>query len=294
MVSRSETARQLLTPGEVMQLPPDDEIVMVAGVHPIRAKKARYYQDRRLSERIMPAPASVAATIRPDDWTGRQAAADPKQVARIVRDAEDAANAGLRRSPSCPSMSPSRPKRQHRQPRSSPSSMTNGTTRRGRRPCGAGCRARAASVARPRRRHRAVGGDHADRLNVYFRPRSPNRLTSWRSGDASRARRSWRRRSRPTCRRTAPTGWRRRSRAGSIACRGRQRLERNTGLTTEALACSSAFWRPAAARRGSGGGAGQRSQALRGFYRDAWPALRQRQEPAGRNTGGCLAAVNIA
>ncbi|MEQ1399759.1 type IV secretory system conjugative DNA transfer family protein, partial [Salmonella enterica] len=44
MVSRSETARQLLTPGEVMQLPPGDEIVMVAGVHPIRAKKARYFQ----------------------------------------------------------------------------------------------------------------------------------------------------------------------------------------------------------------------------------------------------------
>ena len=45
MVSRSETARPLLTPGEVMQLPPTDEIVMVSGVHPIRAKKARYYED---------------------------------------------------------------------------------------------------------------------------------------------------------------------------------------------------------------------------------------------------------
>jgi type IV secretory pathway TraG/TraD family ATPase VirD4 len=47
MVSRSETARPLLTPGEVMQLPPSDEIVMVSGVHPIRAKKARYYEDAR-------------------------------------------------------------------------------------------------------------------------------------------------------------------------------------------------------------------------------------------------------
>ena len=46
MVSRQETARPLLTPGEVMQLPPDDEIVMVAGVPPIRAKKARYFEDR--------------------------------------------------------------------------------------------------------------------------------------------------------------------------------------------------------------------------------------------------------
>jgi hypothetical protein len=79
MVSRSETARQLLTPGEVMQLPPDDEIVMVAGVHPIRAKKARYYQDRRLSERIMDAPAPSAGAARPDDWTGRAAAADPAE-----------------------------------------------------------------------------------------------------------------------------------------------------------------------------------------------------------------------
>jgi type IV secretion system protein VirD4 len=40
MVSRSETARALLTPGEVMQLPPDDEIVMAAGIPPIRAHKA--------------------------------------------------------------------------------------------------------------------------------------------------------------------------------------------------------------------------------------------------------------
>src|SRR5690606_40431951 len=31
MVSRQETARPLLTPGEVMQLPPSEEIVMVAG-----------------------------------------------------------------------------------------------------------------------------------------------------------------------------------------------------------------------------------------------------------------------
>ena len=52
MVSRQETARPLLTPGEVMQLPPADELLLVSGIHPIRAKKARYYEDRRLSERI--------------------------------------------------------------------------------------------------------------------------------------------------------------------------------------------------------------------------------------------------
>lgn len=57
MVSRSETARPLLTPGEIMQLPPSDEIVMVAGLPPIRARKARYYEDSRLVCRVLVPPA---------------------------------------------------------------------------------------------------------------------------------------------------------------------------------------------------------------------------------------------
>ena len=102
MVSRQETGRQLLTPGEVMQLPPDDEIVMVAGVPPIRAKKARYFKDRRLAERIVDAPEGWEASIRPDDWTGREVTADQEQIASVVRNAEDAANGGLRREPELP------------------------------------------------------------------------------------------------------------------------------------------------------------------------------------------------
>jgi type IV secretion system protein VirD4 len=71
MVSRSETARQLLTPGEVMQLPPTDEIVMVAGTPPIRAKKARYYEDARFQERILQPPVLAAPDeARADDWSG--------------------------------------------------------------------------------------------------------------------------------------------------------------------------------------------------------------------------------
>jgi type IV secretion system protein VirD4 len=46
----------LLTSGELMQLPPADEIVMVAGAPPIRAKKARYHEDTRFKERILPPP----------------------------------------------------------------------------------------------------------------------------------------------------------------------------------------------------------------------------------------------
>ncbi|WP_106755055.1 conjugal transfer protein TraG [Pannonibacter carbonis] len=70
MVSRSETARPLLTPGEVMQLAPSDEIVMAAGTPPIRARKARYYEDARFVERILPPPSLAAPKqVRPDDWT---------------------------------------------------------------------------------------------------------------------------------------------------------------------------------------------------------------------------------
>ena len=71
MVSRSETARALLTPGEIMQLPPSEEIVMVAGTPPIRATKARYYEDARFTERVLPPPdlVEVGASGK-DDWSG--------------------------------------------------------------------------------------------------------------------------------------------------------------------------------------------------------------------------------
>jgi type IV secretion system protein VirD4 len=54
-----------------MHLPSDEEIVMVSGIHPIRAKKAAYYTDPRLAARIMAPPDPAAWTDRevcPDDW----------------------------------------------------------------------------------------------------------------------------------------------------------------------------------------------------------------------------------
>src|SRR6202007_2048441 len=59
MVSRQETARHLLTPGEGMQLPPHEQLVLVSGIPPIRAQKARYYEDDRLKRRILPPPSST-------------------------------------------------------------------------------------------------------------------------------------------------------------------------------------------------------------------------------------------
>lgn len=102
MVSRSETARALLTPGEIMQLPPTDEIVMIAGTPPIRAKKARYYEDARFRERVMqpPDPARLGRTPRCDSWsTVLQQKADP---APSTSEVPDSANAGLRREPELP------------------------------------------------------------------------------------------------------------------------------------------------------------------------------------------------
>ena len=73
MVSRQETARPLLTPGEVMQLPPDDELILMSGCHPIRAKKARYFEDRQLQARILTPPLVFRRIPRPR--TGRSSAA---------------------------------------------------------------------------------------------------------------------------------------------------------------------------------------------------------------------------
>jgi type IV secretion system protein VirD4 len=108
MVSRQETARQLLTPGEVMQLPPADELLLVAGVPPIRAKKARYYEDARFRERLLPPPKPEAAKgiAKPpaDDWS---ALAIPTASAGVApgnagSTNTDPANAGIRREPELP------------------------------------------------------------------------------------------------------------------------------------------------------------------------------------------------
>jgi type IV secretion system protein VirD4 len=107
MVSRQESARPLLTPGEVMQLPSDDELILISGVNPIRAKKARYFTDKQLQARILPPPEpgqrARSADPAPDDWTGLVTAAAPpaKAAPPVGTDDEeaDAANAGIRREP---------------------------------------------------------------------------------------------------------------------------------------------------------------------------------------------------
>jgi type IV secretion system protein VirD4 len=102
----SPAARPLLTPGEVMQLPHDDELVLVSGCQPIRAKKARYYEDTELKSRILPPPTLSRRDFPPGteglqttpelDWT------DAIVAMPAAASVEDPANAGIRREPELP------------------------------------------------------------------------------------------------------------------------------------------------------------------------------------------------
>ncbi|MEE9328678.1 MAG: type IV secretory system conjugative DNA transfer family protein, partial [Parvularculaceae bacterium] len=71
MVSRQETQRALVTPGEVMQLPPTDQIVLVSGSPPVMAKKLRYFEDKNFTARVLP-PAPVKRQVKPEavGWPG--------------------------------------------------------------------------------------------------------------------------------------------------------------------------------------------------------------------------------
>ena len=107
MVSRQETARPLLTSGEVMQLPPSDELVLVSGLPPIRARKVRYYEDVSLAERVLPPPEAISHHRKPapsDDWSGRSpilVVLDPNNEPDGPRKKQiaDRANTGKRRQP---------------------------------------------------------------------------------------------------------------------------------------------------------------------------------------------------
>jgi type IV secretion system protein VirD4 len=73
MESEQESPRPLLTPGEILQLPGDDALLIVGGIPPYRAKKVMYYQDDRFRQRAwLPAPDSgeeqAAELFRSSVW----------------------------------------------------------------------------------------------------------------------------------------------------------------------------------------------------------------------------------
>jgi type IV secretion system protein VirD4 len=102
---------------------------MISGTHPIRARKARYFEDSRLAERVLPPPKPGAiktgADQKPDDWTKLPMppkAAEPAATTEPAackgdrkltpKDNDDPANAGIRREPELPEhedIEPSKP-----------------------------------------------------------------------------------------------------------------------------------------------------------------------------------------
>lgn len=64
-VSESDQRRALMLPQELIQLPPDDLIVLKAGAAPIRGRKIAYHRDSAFRERVMPPP--FIAALAPSD-----------------------------------------------------------------------------------------------------------------------------------------------------------------------------------------------------------------------------------
>jgi type IV secretion system protein VirD4 len=92
MVSRQETARPLLTPGEVMQLPPDQAIVLVSGLAPVRARKLRHYEDANFASRLLSPPRLATdeyrdrPAVRSNDWARQIRTVDLRLATLPYRD----------------------------------------------------------------------------------------------------------------------------------------------------------------------------------------------------------------
>jgi type IV secretion system protein VirD4 len=90
MVSRQEVPRPLLTPGEVMQLPADEALILTGGAPPIRARKVRYFSEPAFKARVRPPYASprLAGDGIATSWSNlappppAQASQQPKPQAR--------------------------------------------------------------------------------------------------------------------------------------------------------------------------------------------------------------------
>jgi type IV secretion system protein VirD4 len=93
-VSEQEAPRPLLTPGEILQLPKDEALVLVSGCPPIKARKLRYFEDENFRARCLAPPqlrTGVYADAPPPaahDWEGRRAVydgrLDPSRSAKVV------------------------------------------------------------------------------------------------------------------------------------------------------------------------------------------------------------------
>ena len=80
-VAEQETPRALMTPGEILQLPANEELVLVSGTPPIRARKLKYYADENFASRQLPPPPASMPEHR-----SRSRAAATRRLERAAAD----------------------------------------------------------------------------------------------------------------------------------------------------------------------------------------------------------------
>jgi type IV secretion system protein VirD4 len=87
-VSESEQRRALLLPQELSQMPPDDLIVLKAGLPPVRGRKLRYYAEPAFRRRVAPPPKVAAIPMPAPDEPGEppppSPSADPLTLEAIA------------------------------------------------------------------------------------------------------------------------------------------------------------------------------------------------------------------
>ena len=88
-VNVSEQRRALLLPQEVKELGPDEAIIFLEGVRPIRCRKIRYFEDRRFRARLL-VPPVLAPGIAPISRETPPADFEPARVDRSLSGTADA------------------------------------------------------------------------------------------------------------------------------------------------------------------------------------------------------------
>jgi type IV secretion system protein VirD4 len=75
-VSESEHVRPLMTPGDVRQIPYDQQLILINGTKPIRTKKFVYYEREQLKAFVQPPPDQAQHLDVPprwrDEWVGER------------------------------------------------------------------------------------------------------------------------------------------------------------------------------------------------------------------------------
>lgn len=80
-VSQSEQVRPLLQPGDVRQLPEDEQLIFVTGYRPFRTPKLRYFEEDIFQGRLRSAPEPSRTTAAPDNpWRDERAKGPPRPL----------------------------------------------------------------------------------------------------------------------------------------------------------------------------------------------------------------------